>query len=74
MQVKLLQGRHLTTTERRHICQLVEQNLERGGTRRKSYTRLESSGTQHRIKIETPERDSWGRAVISTQTVLVDVR
>jgi len=62
--VKLIEGLHVTATEKRHICQLINQQMTEGGTRAKFYKVTEDLGNRKRICIQDSSR---------TSTILVEL-
>jgi len=66
MKIKLIEGLHLTATNRRHMAQMIAAGMARGISGRLSYTLepLPKEPGQWRYCIARKERDDWGRPQI----------
>ena len=64
--IRLIQGLHLTATNKRHISQMIAANMTRGQSGRLSYTLepIAESPDQFRYQISQKERDDYGRVSI----------
>jgi len=51
MKIELLDGYHITTTEKKHITELLKNNLNKGGTKTKQYLINNLAGHVYKITI-----------------------
>lgn len=72
--VHLLDGVHLTATDKRHILALVDKGWQHGSTRRKSYAITERTDDTLRLTIESRVSDDFGRPQTRRQCVTVEIR
>lgn len=63
MAIKLIQGTHLTATNRRHMSQILAQGWLKGETTRLAYQfePIDGQAGQYRFTIGQMETDMWGR-------------
>lgn len=66
MKIKLIEGLHLTATNRRHMAQMIAAGMARGVSSFLSYALepLPEKPGQWRYTITRKERDDWGRPQI----------
>lgn len=64
--IKLVDGLHLTATNKRHIAQMISANMTRGQSGRLAYALepIAESAGQYRYCITQRERDDYGRLSI----------
>lgn len=74
MQVTMIEGRHLTATNRKHIVAVIEQGLTSGYSKRIGYHITEQDGDTYSIRIEQNERNDYGKLVTRIQNVKVIVK
>lgn len=72
--VHLVEGLHITATDKHHILALVDKGWQRGSTRRKSYEITERKQNTLRLTIESRESNDLGRAVARRTHVTVEIR
>lgn len=71
IKIKLLEGLHLTSTERRHITELLDAGVSVASSRLKTY-RAEKLGVgRYGVEIETKERDSQNRKTVRQHRVII---
>lgn len=63
MQIRLIEGRHLTATNRRHIAAILGKGWLSGATKALAYDLepVAGDGARYRFTIRKQERDDWGR-------------
>ena len=74
MQVKMIEGRHITATNKRHIASVIEQGLTSGYSKRIAYHVTDRDGDIYSIRIEQDERNDFGKVITRIQTVKVEVK
>lgn len=80
MNVKLLQGFHITAFDKKVIVELVKANLLNSEnvfakTTKKRYKIISLiEDNTYQIKIWANETDDWGRSFVRDQTVIVNVK
>lgn len=64
--IRLIEGLHLTATNRRHLSQMLAQGLASGATKGLAYTLapVPDYPGRWRYSIAKRERDDWGRPQI----------
>lgn len=64
--IKLIEGLHLTATNKRHLSQMVQANMTRGQSGKLAYEiePIPNEPKQWRYLIVKRERDDWKRLVI----------
>ena len=72
--ISLLEGYHLTATDKRHIAAIVERGWREGVTRQRRYTITERTGDIVRLVIERSERDMHGRPTTRRSKVVIRIR
>lgn len=70
--MKLIEGLHLTATEKRHIAEIIGKGWQSGNSGRKSYL-VRPAGEYWRVRITTKERDDFGRPSDRVQSVVVSL-
>lgn len=63
MTIRMIEGRHLTATNKRHISELVALGIFCGGTKALHYTIEMIDQARANVQIIKRERDDWGRPV-----------
>jgi len=63
MAIKLVEGLHLTATNRRHLSQIIAQGWRKGESGRLAYTvePIDPAQGLYRYQIGQMECDDWGR-------------
>lgn len=74
MKVKMIEGLHLTATNKRHIAAVVEQGLTSGYSKRIAYHITDRDGDIYSIRIEQNERNDYGKIITRIQNVKVEVK
>ena len=69
--ISLLNGYHLTATEKRHISEVLESGQKCGATTKMRLEILSQHGQSYEIAISTRERDSLNRFVPRRSLVTV---
>ena len=66
MALRLIEGLHLTATQKRHLAEIIGNGWTRGQSNRIAYTieRIEGEGNRYRYHWIKPDRDDWNRPVI----------
>lgn len=61
--IKLIEGLHLTATNKRHLSQMVAAGMRQGQSGQLSYLiePLPDNGNRWRFHMVKQERDDWGR-------------
>lgn len=72
--VHLIEGYHITATDKRHILALVQRGWREGSTRQSRYSIIERDGQTMRVLIEKRERNDLGRPLTRRQRVKVEIR
>lgn len=72
--VHLIEGTHVTATDKRHILALVEKSWSTGQTRQARYSITESEGETFRVRIEKRERSDLGRPLLRRIVVKIEIR
>ncbi len=70
--ISLVEGTHLTATDKRHIAEIIRRGWTKGATRRRQYSISEREGDTARLIIEWNERDDYGR--LQTRTSKMKIR
>ena len=73
MQVKMIEGRHLTATNKRHIAAMVAQGMENGKTAKSRYT-VTKENDNFRVIIAEVETSTTGRKFIREWKFLISVK
>lgn len=63
MQVKMIEGLHLTATNKRHIAEMLTRGIMEGGTRALYYVFTNIEGNVARLTIFKNETNDYGRKV-----------
>ena len=71
IKIKLLEGLHLTATERRHITELLDAGFSVASSRLKTYRAAKLGDGRYRVEIETKERDSQNRKTVRQHLVII---
>ena len=76
MQVKLIEGLHLTATSKRHIVELLSQNIMKGGTKRIHYTieKIEGEENQYSVVTSQVESNDYGKKSVRKYKYVVEVK
>jgi hypothetical protein len=61
MNISMISGTHLTATNKRHIAQLISQNLVEGGTKALHYELINRDGDMFQIKVSKKLSNDWGK-------------
>jgi hypothetical protein len=73
IKINLIEGLHLTVTERRHIGQLLEAGASIAASKQKTYRAERLTDDTYRVAIESKERDSQNRPAVRTHVVTARV-
>lgn len=71
--VSLIEGLHITATDKRHILAIVEKGWSSGHTKQRSYEIETNEDGSLQVVIERRERDDYGRMQIRTSRIKVMV-
>lgn len=74
MQVKLIEGFHLTATNKRHIAEMLTRGIMEGGTRALHYVFSNIENNIARLTIFKNETDDYGRKVTRTFRCVVEFK
>ena len=72
MQIKLIEGVHLTATNKRHIAEMLTRGMMQGGTKRIGYKFSSAEGNVAKFTLIQNERDDWGRPVTRRGNYVVE--
>lgn len=74
--IRLVEGSHLTATNKRHIGQMIAQGMARGVSGPLSYAiePLPDRPDYWRYRIAKRERDDWNRPVVRTGRGIIEHR
>ena len=72
--VHLIEGTHVTATDKRHILAVVDNGGQTGQTRLARYSITQKDGDTLRVQIEKRERNDLGRPVVRRLNVKVEIR
>lgn len=63
MKIRLIEGLHLTATQKRHLAEMIERNMTTGQSGRFAYrlAPVEDAPNQYRYHWTKRERDDWNR-------------
>jgi hypothetical protein len=72
--IRLVEGLHLTATNRRHMGQILAQGWQRGESGRIAYTLepLPDCPNRWRFTLAKRGRDDWGRVSIDRQRGIIE--
>lgn len=73
MGIRLIQGLHLTATNKRHIQELLDAGHEAGGTKTLHYRFTGREGNRVSLVMSKKESDSRGRMFWRSGSYVVDV-
>ena len=73
IKVTLIEGLHLTATERRHIGELLEADATIATSKQKIYRAERIEDGTYRVAIESKERDDQNRPTVGKHVVTVRV-
>lgn len=74
MMVRMIEGLHLTATNKRHIAEMVAQGMTQGGTKTLRYEITDREGDRLRLTIAKRETDTLGRPIWRRGAYLVEVQ
>jgi hypothetical protein len=74
--IKLIEGLHLTATNKRHIAQMIDANMTIGQSGRLAYALEPIAGEPKRFRyhIAQRERDSFNRWIIRNQRGVIETK
>lgn len=74
MTIRLIEGLHLTATNRRHIGQILANGWQSGNSGKLAYSLapIEGQAGRYRYLIRKRERDDWGRPVIRESRGIIE--
>ncbi len=66
MSIRLIEGLHLTATNKRHIASIIQNGWTEGKSNQIGYTvtPIEGEPSRFRYHLRKRERDDWGRPVL----------
>jgi len=73
MQVKMIEGLHLTATNKRHIAEMMARGMMEAGTKRLGYVITNIEGNTVRLTVINRDKDDWGRPVTRRGHYVVEV-
>lgn len=73
MQVKMIEGLHLTATNKRHIAEMVARGMMEAGTKTLGYVITNIEGAIVRLTVIKRETDSMGRKIARRGHYVVEV-
>ena len=73
MQVKMIEGLHLTSTNKRHIVEMIARGMMEAGTKRLGYVITNIEGAIVRLTVINREKDDCGRPVTRRGHYVVEV-
>jgi hypothetical protein len=73
MNVKMIEGLHLTATNKRHIAHMVKEGMMEAGNKTFSYVITNIEGDLVRLTVAKKERNDSGRVVWRKGHYLVEV-
>lgn len=73
MAIKLIQGTHLTATNKRHMAAILAKGWQRGESARLAYQLepIDGAAGQYRYTIGQMETDMWGRPQFRQQRGII---
>ena len=76
MAVHLVEGVHLTATNKRHLSEIIGNGWTQGRSNRIAYTvaQVEGEPTRYSFRIEKAETDDWGKPVTRISRGIIEVR
>lgn len=74
MQVKKIEGLHLTATNKKHIIQLIQNGWKSGGTKRIQYEILDQDGDIYTLKVYTKDSNDYGKQFWRVGNYVVQVK
>lgn len=72
MQIKLIDGLHLTAADKRDIAHIIGQGWTHGQTRQKRYTVQQIDGARYAVTIKKNYRSDWGEPRVSTHRATIE--
>lgn len=72
--ISLIEGTHLTATDKRHIAEIIRRGWSKGATRQRQYSISEREGDTARVTIERYERDDYGRPQTRTSKMKIRIK
>lgn len=73
MQVKMIEGLHLTATNKRHIAEMFSRGMKEAGTKTLGYVITNIEGEIVRLTLVKREKDDFGRFVTRRGNYVVEV-
>lgn len=76
MQIRLIEGLHLTATQKRHLAEIIGKGWSSGHSGRISYTvsPVEGAPNRYRYHWTKKERDDWNRPITREGRGLIECR
>jgi uridine phosphorylase len=76
MAVHLVEGVHLTATNKRHLSEIIGNGWTHGRSNRIAYTvaQVEGVPSRYSFRIEKAETDDWGKPVTRISRGIIEVR
>lgn len=76
MQVKLIQGLHVTATQKRHIAEIIANGWNKGSTKSMSYyiEKIADEDNMYAVEIHKADRNDYGKKFNSVLRVKVEVK
>ncbi len=75
MQIRLIEGLHLTPTNKRHLAEIIGKGWTEGRSKRIAYTvtPIEDAPGRFRYHLRKRESDDWGRPVMREGHGIIEV-
>lgn len=76
MQIHLIEGSHLTATNRAHIAAILAKGWQSGSTRALSYELepIDGEPSRYRYALAKRERDDWNRPIVRRSSGIIEAR
>lgn len=76
MQVKLIQGLHVTATQKRHIAEIIANGWNKGSTKSMSYyiEKIADEDNMYAVEIHKADRNDYGKKFNRVLRVKVEVK
>ena len=71
--ISLLEGYHITATDKRHIAEILRRGWSEGVTRHRRYSITERAGDTACVVIERKEWNDFGRLEIRRSKVMIRI-
>jgi len=71
--ISLIEGLHLTATDKRHIAEILRRRWSEGVTRHRRYSITERAGDTACVVIERKEWNDFGRLEIRRSKVMIRI-